>query len=274
MSANATDVAAAVSPAELPGAMTAINIYRRLAWARIRRGRLKWTALVLLILPVLGTGVLALTGSWGRDLFDNILEIHLRFLVLFLPALATSQTVAEEIENKTFTFIFVRPAPRWAMPIGKYLAAVGPLCVLFVLSVTASFVIALLIPPAGPHELVENLPTLGRALAAVVLGVLVFAAVAAVMGSWFTRHPFVAVMGFLLLIEGLIASLPLIISVVAMSWHLRNLAGVGIAQQSNFVFGEAHLEPWVSAAILVAVAGFALLGAGTSVQGAEYRTDR
>ena len=104
----------------------ALATHTHWAWMRLRRGRLVWVALVLLALPVLATALLAASGKWGRDLFDNILEVHFRFLVLFLPALATSQAVGEEIDQKTFTFVFARPAPRWAMSIGKYLAATLP----------------------------------------------------------------------------------------------------------------------------------------------------
>ena len=64
-------------------------------------------------------------------------------------------------------------------------------------------------PPAGPAELVENLPFLARSLAAASLGVFVFAAIALLIGTWMTSHPFAAVMGYLLVVEGLVGSLPL-----------------------------------------------------------------
>jgi ABC-type transport system involved in multi-copper enzyme maturation permease subunit len=252
----------------------AIGIYRRMTWLRLKRGWLKWAAVGVLALPVVVTGALAASGKWGLDLFNNMLELYLRFLVLFVPALATSQVVSEEIDSRTFTFLFVRPAPRWALPLGKYLATMVPLVLLFALSLTLTFVIALLVPPAGPAELVQNLPVLFRALAAVSLGVLAFGAICALLGTWFTRHPFVAVIAYLLIVEVLIASLSLIINLLAVSWHLRNLAGVATVTSSDFVFAEVHVAPWISALVVAGVTLLALLGAAASVSGAEYRTDR
>ena len=258
-----------------PSAMQAIGTFRRMTWTRIRRGRLRFVALALLAMPVIGTALLALTGKWGRDLFDNVLQIHLRFLVLFLPALATSSIVGEEIESRTFTFVFARPSPRWAMVIGKYVATVVPLIALFAISVTLSFVIALLVPPAGPRELIENLPTLGRSLAATTLAVIVFAAMCALIGSWFTRHPFIAVMGYLLLIEGLLGSLHIIINVLSMSWHVRRVAGIAIAAgEPGDLFAELLIPAPVSAIVLIIMALLTLVLAAWSVSGAEYRTDR
>lgn len=256
-------------------ARAALATHARLARLRLTRGHLRFAALVLLALPVVLTGVLALDHKWGRDLYDNVLELHFRFLLLFLPALATSQAVAEEIEEKTFTFLFARPAPRWTLLGGKYLATTLPLALGFVLSITLSFVIALLLPPSGPAELVENLPALGRTLGAALLGVGVFAALSLLMGTWMTRHPFVAMMGYLLLVEGLLGSLPLLVSLVAMSWHLRNLAGLGTAATAiPAFFGQPLVSPWISLAVVAGVTGLALAAAAATLERAEYRTDR
>jgi ABC-type transport system involved in multi-copper enzyme maturation permease subunit len=257
-----------------PGGLAAVGIYRRLAWTRLARGRLRWVVLALLALPVVGTGALALGGAKGQDLLTNMLEVYFRFLVLFLPALTASQIVAEEIEGKTFTFLFARPAPRWAMPLGKYLATVAPLVALFAVSASLCCAIAMLPPDVSASDRVDMLGILGRALAALTLGVLTFGAMTALIGAWFTGHPFIAVMGYLLVVEGLLASLPTIFSVAAMSWHLRNLAGLTGTAASDSVFAEAHLAPWASAAVLAGVTVLALLLAAVSVSDAEYRTDR
>jgi ABC-type Na+ efflux pump permease subunit len=268
-----------MSPVGPPSALRAVAILRRLARLRRRRAPSRWIAPVLAALPVLATGLLALTGRWGRDLFDHIVDFHLRFLVLFLPALALADAVAEEIEQQTFTFLFTRPAPRWTLPIGKYLAVVPSLTALLSASVVVSFAIALLVPPAGPRELWQELPALGRALAAIVLGVPASGAVAILLGTWFPRHPLVAVLGYLLLVEGFLGSLPLVTSLNALGWHLRNVAHVATEVQSIDATDvlsatTVSLPPLGSAAALLGLTLLALVGVCWAVRSAEYRPGR
>jgi hypothetical protein len=262
-----------------PSSLRAVAILRRLARLRRRRSPSRWIAPVLAALPVLATGLLALTGRWGRDLFDHILEFHLRFLVLFLPALTLADAVAEEVEQQTFTFLYTRPVPRWTLPIGKYLATVPSLVGLLSASVAVSFTIALLVPPAGPRELWDELPALGRALAAVVLGVPASGALALLLGTWFPRHPLVAVLGYLLLVEGFLGSLPLVTGLVALGWHLRNLAHVGAIVESPATtdlssLPAVSLPPIGSAAVLFGLTLLALVGVCWTVRSAEYRAGR
>jgi hypothetical protein len=256
-----------------------VAILRRLTRLRRRRAASRWIAPALAALPVLATGLLALTGRWGRDLFDHILEFHLRFLVLFLPALALADAVAEEIEQQTFTFLFTRPAPRWSLPIGKYLASVPSLVGLLSASVAVSFAIALLVPPAGPRELWNELPALGRALAAVVLGVPAVGALALLLGTWFPRHPLVVVLGFFFLVEGVLGSLPLLTVLLALGWHLRNIAQVGALAEPPAAtdlpaLTTVSLPPLGSAAVLLGVTLLALVGVCWTVRSAEYRAGR
>ena len=100
----------------------ATRIYAEMSWMRHRRGKMESLCLALLALPVVIAGGLAAAGQWGRGLFDSLLEIQFRFLIPFLPALLASSAVAEEIEERTFTFLFARPAPRSSLVLGKYLA--------------------------------------------------------------------------------------------------------------------------------------------------------
>lgn len=252
----------------LPTVGQSIGIYRRMHWTRLKRGRLKWAALVLLALPVVGTAVAL---PFARDLFDNVLDVYFRFLLPFLPALGASAMVSEEIESKTFTFIFARPARRWTMVVGKYLALVVPLIIGFAISITATYALSML--RSSGEDFSAGLGHLARVLTAATLGVIVFGALAAVIGSWFTRHPFLAVMLYLLLIEALVGSLPVIINLLAISWHLRNLAGLPLPE-STFFSSEFQVPMSVSASVVAGLGLLALIGAASGVSGTEYRTDR
>ena len=122
-----------------------------MAWLRMRRGRMVWLAAVMFALPLVYVAGLAIAGHWGRGLFDDVCELYFRFLVPFVPALTASAAVAEEIENKTFTFVFARPAPRGSLVLGKLAAATLPSIAVVVPSLVMAWLVAELRFP-GRHR--------------------------------------------------------------------------------------------------------------------------
>ena len=56
------------------------RIYGRMAWLRMRRGRVVWLAAVMFALPLVYVAGLAIAGHWGRGLFDDVCELYFRFL--------------------------------------------------------------------------------------------------------------------------------------------------------------------------------------------------
>jgi ABC-type transport system involved in multi-copper enzyme maturation permease subunit len=217
-----------------------------------------------LALPVLGAGALALAGHRGPGLFDELMEVYFRFLVPFVPVLLASPIVAEEIESRTFTFVFARPAPRSALVLGKYFAVVTPVLAAQTVAVTLLYFIAL---ARFPGDIGPNLPHLAATLVSVALGTLVYAALSLALGSAFTKHPFVAVVLYLLCVEAGLGSAPIVLNLVAMSWHLRNLAGLPVP---DIAFMALHVPAYASAIVVAAVTGLCIFLAGASVSGAEY----
>ena len=178
--------------------MQGARIYGRMAWLRMRRGRIVWLAAVMFALPLVYVAGLAIAGHWGRGLFDDVCELYFRFLVPFVPALTASAAVAEEIENKTFTFVFARPAPRGSLVLGKLAAATLPSMAVVVPSLAIAWVVAQLRFPA---DMAETWPHLLRVELAAVAGLCAYGALAAAIGTLFSRHPLVAVLVYLMLIE-------------------------------------------------------------------------
>jgi ABC-type transport system involved in multi-copper enzyme maturation permease subunit len=246
------------------GLGAASQIYAGLTWKRLKRGRLVWVCAALLALPVVGAGALAAAGHWGRGLFDEILEVYFRFLIPFVPALLASPVIAEEIENKTYTFVFARPAPRSALVLGKFVAVVTPAAAATTISIALVWLLAMI---RFPGDMADNVAHLAQAEAAALLGTFAFAALASALGSLFTRHPFAAVVGYLLLIEAGLGSAPIVVNLLAMSWHLRNPADLPLAEVS---FMALHVPGWISAAIVLSVSSLSLAGAAMAVSGAEY----
>jgi len=242
----------------------AARIYAEMTWTRLKRGRLLWACAVLLALPLVGGAALAAGGHWGTGLFDELMEIYFRFLVPFVPALLASPIIAEEIESRTFTFVFARPAPRPALVLGKYVAVVAPVLLAQLVAVTLLYFIALV---RFPGDIGPNLGHLVLTLSSVALGTLAFAALALALGSAFTRHPFVGVVLYLLVIEAGLGSTGIVLNLAAISWHLRNLAGL---PTPSVVFMALHVPAYASAIVVGAVTALCVFLASVSVSGAEY----
>jgi ABC-type transport system involved in multi-copper enzyme maturation permease subunit len=250
------------------GLTAGAKVYARMSWLRLRRGRLMWAAAALWALPLVYAVGLAIAGHWGRGFFDDVCELYFRFLVPFVPALVASSAVAEEIENKTFTFVFARPAPRASLVVGKWAAATLPSLAVVVPSLALAWLAAHVRFPA---DMAETWPHLLRVEAAAVLGLLAYGGLALALGTMFSRHPVVAVLGYLLVIEVGLGAAPIVLHLMAIGWHLRNVADLPLPSTA---FLALDVPAWVSAIVAAAVTPFLLWLTAVGVNGAEYRTDR
>src|SRR5262249_17321703 len=146
-------------------------------------------SLAIALLPALVCAVGLLMGRFGPGLFDEAIEIYLVLLLPLAPVLLASSVVGEEIEDRTFTYLWARPAPRAALVLGKctvYALALEPA---FLVGVLATFAVAL---ARTPDEIVPSLPHLGRIAATIALGVPVYTGVAAGVGTLLVRRPVLA----------------------------------------------------------------------------------
>jgi ABC-2 type transport system permease protein len=230
--------------------IAAVKTHARLAWLSLKRRKLIWICAGLSFLPALASIILLAQGNGGRDLFDNLMELYFHFMIPFVPTLLLATAVGDELDGKTHTFLFARPAPRISMVLGKVIAATAASAVVMMAAVALAWGLSMLrlstdFGPEVVHFLRTELGTL--------LGVIAFGALAATLGTAFVKHPLVAALVYLLLIEATLGSTPLVINVVALSWHLRNVADLG--QPSNF--GPATHVP-VAASIIVLLGAPAL----------------
>jgi ABC-type transport system involved in multi-copper enzyme maturation permease subunit len=244
--------------------MSAVKTYARLAWLSLRRKKLVWICAGIAFLPSLASIALLAQGNGGRDLYDNLARLYFGFMVPFVPTLLLAPAVSDEVEGKTWTFLFARPAPRSAMLLGKFAAATAAAAAMMAAALAVAWALCLtrLTSDFGP-ELLHFL----RTELAAVLGVAAFGALAAALGTAFVKHPLIAALIYLLVVETWLGSRPVILNVVAISWHLRNLAELG--QPSNYG-PTADLPALISALILAGLPAGLLALAGLRLKSAEY----
>lgn len=109
--------------------------------------------------------------------------IYLRFIVPVLGVFYGTSLMADEIEDKTITYLFTRPIRRGAVLFGKYLAYLG--CTISVVLPSVMLVYLLVVPMNG--SLGASFIDLLKDLMLLALGLAVYGALFAFVGAKFKR---------------------------------------------------------------------------------------
>ena len=120
----------------------------------------------------------------GPAIFGLVIwGMYLRFIVPVLGVFYGTSLIADEVEDKTITYLFTRPIPRGAVLVGKYLAYL--VCTTFVVLPSVVLVYLLVVPLRG--SLGASFPDLLKDLLLLALGLAVYGAVFAFVGAKFKR---------------------------------------------------------------------------------------
>jgi ABC-type transport system involved in multi-copper enzyme maturation permease subunit len=129
-------------------------------------------------------GVTTTVRMTGPAIFGLMIWIfYLRFIVPVLGVFYGTSLIADEVEDKTITYLFTRPISRGAVLVGKYLAYVA--CTVFVVLPSVVLVYLLVVPIQG--RLGGSFLDLAKDLALLALGLAVYGAVFAFVGARFKR---------------------------------------------------------------------------------------
>jgi ABC-2 type transport system permease protein len=172
--------------------------------------------LIAVLLAALPVGIALLISTVSR--FEDPPRIEDLMLVLWFLLIQTitplislvmaSAVIAEEIEDRTITYLFTRPIPRSAILIGRWLAVALPICVILCLSAWVSLTLLQSIE-------VEDAPAggwvpagfMGQLLATVAMGGAVYSALFAAAGALF-KKPMMVGLAYTFVVEGFMANLP------------------------------------------------------------------
>ena len=126
--------------------------------------------------------------------------------------------MADEVEDKTITYLFTRPIPRGAVLLGKYLAYLA--CTVCVVLPSVVMVWLLLVPLKG--SLGASFGDLAKDLAVLALGLAVYGAVFALIGAALKR-PLLVGLIFVFGWETLVMSLPGNLKRLTVAFYLQGL---------------------------------------------------
>ena len=178
-------------------------------------------AFILRALQAMGAAPMSVnnTAVTGPIVFGLMLWVFfLRFSVPVLGVFYGTSLIADEVEDKTITYLFSRPIPRSAILIGKYLAYL--VCTVFVVLPSVIIVWLLIVPMGG--TLAANFIDLVKDLAILALGLAVYGAVFALIGSAMKR-PLLSGLVFVLGWEPVAGLLPGYLKRFSVAYYIQGL---------------------------------------------------
>jgi ABC-2 type transport system permease protein len=121
----------------------------------------------------------------GPAIFGMIVWlVYIRFILPVLGVFYGTALIADEVEDKTITYLFTRPIPRSAVLFGKYLAYLVCTTLLVLPSIV---VVYFLIIPLGGASIGSEFPALASDLGMLILGLAAYGALFAFVGARFKR---------------------------------------------------------------------------------------
>ena len=198
----------------------AAGIIARLSVKRLLRGRVLWISLGLVILPAIAVAAFGQNSSSGMrwsDVFDLLIG-----LLAIVPPLYLASAVGEETEEKTYTYLWSRPFPRWSVLAGKLASLMPIAAVLLCIGVAAAFFAAF------GSEAGDSVEYLTRGLVAMAVGTLTASAFCLAIGTSVPRQATAVALCYLIAIDTAVAVMPFSIRNLAIRYHVDELAIAGV----------------------------------------------
>jgi ABC-type transport system involved in multi-copper enzyme maturation permease subunit len=222
---------------ELPTAIRAVREVAGLTLRRVSRGRTLWVAGIIALVPVVFGALLRSVGPRG-NLTDELLAFQLLVLAV-LPPMFIASSIGEEIEDRTITYLWSRPIPRWAVVVGKLLALAPISMVLIAVSWHLACTLGLQAAPAGRSHL------------ALVAAAGVISAIATGVAVLVPRHGMALTIGYML-IDFFLGLIPASIQNLSVLHHVTTISlpkpdGPSTASAAAWLAGVAAV--WLAVAL-------------------------
>jgi ABC-2 type transport system permease protein len=211
----------------------------------------------------------ALVG--GPSIFGMMMWLlYVRFIVPVLGVFYGTALIADEVDDKTITYLFTRPIPRGAVLIGKYLAYLA--CTVLLILPTVMIVFFLIVPLGG-GSIGPAFPLLLTDLGMIALGLAAYGAVFALVGARLKR-PLVIGLVFAFGWEPTVMLVPGYLKQLTVAYYLQALVPHAMPEDSTLgailqVFNDVPPVTASLAALTVIVAAGLWLAART-VETREY----
>ena len=205
----------------------------------------------------------------GPALFGMIMWLlYIRFIIPVLGVFYGTALIADEVEDKTITYLFTRPVRRGAVLIGKYLAYLACTVLLVLPSVVIVF---FLIVPLGGGSVGQSFPTLLEDLGMLIVGLIGYGAVFAWVGARL-RRPLVIGLVFAFGWEPAVLLFPGYLKRLTVAYYLQALVPHAMPEDSAIsALMQLFREVPPVGTSLVSLAVIAALAVWAAVRAVEHR---
>jgi ABC-2 type transport system permease protein len=196
--------------------------------------------------------------------------LYVRFIVPILGVFYGTALIADEVDDRTITYLFTRPIPRGAVLVGKYLAYLACTVLLILPSVV---VVYFLLVPMGGGSLAATFPSLLGDLGMLAVGLAAYGALFAWVGAR-VRRPLVAGLVFALGWEPAVLLFPGYLKRLTVAYYFQSLVPHAMPQDSAIsILLQAFAEMpglVVSLVTLLVITAGTLWAAAKTVESREY----
>ena len=268
------------SPGVLTSALRVFEIsFGQMLWSRrsvflgILLGGPVVLAALIAILTRTSLGAFRINGApvGGATIFGMIIWLlYIRFILPILGVFYGTSLIADEVDDKTITYLFTRPIPRSAVLFGKYLAYLACTVLLVLPSV---ILVYFLIVPVGGGSIAAAFPSLVADLGMLAIGLAAYGAVFALVGAR-VKRPLVVGLVFAFGWEPTVLLFPGYLKRVTVAYYLQALVTHEMPQDSavSLLMQVFHEVPSVATSLLclAAIVAGTLWLAGRVVESREY----
>jgi ABC-2 type transport system permease protein len=230
-------------------------------------------AIVLRVVATLFASGFQINGAKaaGASIFGLMIWLlYIRFIVPVLGVFYGTSLIADEVEDKTITYLFTRPIPRRAVLLGKYFAYLVCTVLLVLPSVMLVF---FLIVPTGGGSIGAAFPSLLADFGMLVVGLAAYGAVFALVGTQLKR-PLVVGLVFAFGWEPAVLLFPGYLKRLTIAYYMQALVTHDMPQDSpvSMLLQMFHEVPSVAVSLLTlgVVVAIALWLSGRAVEQREY----
>ncbi len=226
------------------------------------------------LLDVTGTVSGQRIGLTGAEIFGLMIwGLYLRFTVPVLGVFYGTALIADEVEDRTLTYLFTRPISRGTVLVGKYLGYL--VCTSLVVLPSVVLVYFIVVPLLG-GSIGASFPILVTDIGLLGLGLAVYGALFALIGAWLKR-PLLTGLVFVFGWEPVATMVPGYMKNLTVAYYLQGLvphpvpqAGATSLLRMALQVFQTPLPFWMNIATLVAIWVVALLAAVWVVERREY----
>lgn len=211
-----------------PSTGTQLATLARVNLLRFVRGRSLWVSVIIGLLPFVVSFLLRGMGSF------EAVEV-VQFLVLaLLPPLFVAASLGEELEERTMTYLWSRPIPRWAVVVGK-LISLAPLATL--LLVTGQVL---------AHLWWFGKPPTGQQIVALAAGAMAISAMSAGLATLVPRHAMALSIVYLVIFDLSLGAIPASINNISITHQVSLLSEPGAPLAKATVTITAIAALWLA----------------------------